>query len=80
MANDVMGPIRIALAVALLLMLALGVLRLAWQVVRWLADSVRIKPRVLVTVARPRPGREPQRPRSKLAWRHGPTDLPDRDG
>lgn len=79
MTSELVDAVRIVLAAALLLTTSVGAMVGTWLALRYLAELGRGRPRVLVTIDRGRrPGREPTRPRSGLAWRHGRDDLPDR--
>ena len=78
MTDALVDTIRMFVAVALLLSLAVGVGWAGWLALRYLADAGRARPRLIMALRRPRPGREPLPPPSALAWRHGRRDLPDR--
>lgn len=79
MTDPLVDALRMLVAVALLLSIGVGLGWGVWQALRYLADVGRARPRLVVVMRRPTPGREPQPPRSALAWRHGRNDLADRD-
>jgi hypothetical protein len=79
MTSALVDAIRIILAAALLLTVAVGVGWASWLGLSYLSSFGRPRPRLVANQRRPAPGREPTRPRSDLAWRHGRHDLDDRD-
>jgi hypothetical protein len=79
MTSALVDAIRIILAMALLLTVAIGFGWAAWLGMGYLRNLGRPRPRLVATGSRVVPGREPTRPRSDLAWRHGRHDLQDRD-
>jgi hypothetical protein len=79
MTSALFEPIRIVLAMALMLTVAVGLGWAGWLGLNYLSNFGRPRPRLVANRRRPTPGREPPRPRSDLAWRHGRNDLRDRD-
>lgn len=73
--------IRIGVAIALLVTLAVGLGWAGWLGLSYLGSLKfgRPRPRLVTNERRSPPGREPLRPRSDLAWRHGRHDLRDQD-
>jgi hypothetical protein len=79
MTDALFDSMRIIVAIALLLTVAVGLGWISWVGLNYLGRFGRPRPRLVQTQTRLRPGREPTRPRSDLAWRHGRNDLQDRD-
>uniref|UniRef100_Q07N67 Uncharacterized protein n=1 Tax=Rhodopseudomonas palustris (strain BisA53) TaxID=316055 RepID=Q07N67_RHOP5 len=79
MTSALFETVRIILAMALLLTVVIGIGWASWLALGFLSSVGRPRPRLLANQRRTTPGREPTRPRSDLAWRHGRNDLVDRD-
>jgi hypothetical protein len=79
MTSALFETIRIVLAMALLVTVVGGLGWAAWLGLSYLSNVGRPRPRLVANGQRAAPGREPTRPRSELAWRHGRHDLHDRD-
>jgi hypothetical protein len=79
MTSALFETIRIVLAMALLLTVAIGLGWAGWLGLSYLSSFGRPRPRLVANGRRTTPGREPTRRRSDLAWRHGRHDLDDRD-
>jgi hypothetical protein len=79
MTGALFETIRIVLAMALMLTVVIGLGWAGWLGLSYLSKFGRPRPRLVANARRIVIGREPTRPRSDLAWRHGRHDLQDRD-
>ena len=79
MTSALFETIRLLPAVALLLTVAVGLGWAGWLALVYLGNFGRQRPRLVANRRHAAPRREPTRPRSDLAWRHGRNDLRDHD-